>query len=150
MPNDLDSRPMYPTLSVLTSIAALALAGCAPPLGRFASSGGLLGVWNTTANFCASGVTAGADGTTTVVWFSGGFFSHVELSTGVVAGKLVLVSVQSASPYRKVDLSPEQCTRFEVQQRPEADGTLGADIELDCDGGNGGRITASIHAASCR
>ena len=53
-------------------------------------------------------------------------------------------------PFRKVDIGREACTRFEVRHVSLPDGRLGADVELNCDTGDGGRITGSLHALSCR
>jgi len=118
-------------------------------MGNFASTGGLLGAWETTATSCHSGVSTSPMGANTVVWFAhGSRYSAFQLSTGVISGRMN-VWVQRSAPFRQVDLERSRCARFEVQQRPQPDGTLGADIELDCGAGDGGRVTASIHAASC-
>jgi hypothetical protein len=129
----------------------------APVYGTVASTGGMLGAWSKAANFCSSGVnTTAAFGTTTIVSFGqrgpgGGFVPNdYRLDTGAINGRIVRVAVMTSEPYREVELRPQACARFEVQQHPAPDGTLGADVELDCNTGDGERVMASIHAASCR
>ena len=147
--------------SLLTQLAlgsaTLALTGCASfagtsRLGTFSSSGGLLGAWATTANYCSSGVSKDRFGTTTIVSFAhkAGRFHPFELTTGAVSGKPGMVLLETGDPFRQLQLDAARCARFDVQQRIQPDGTLGADVELDCDTGDGNRVTASIHAASCR
>lgn len=150
--NDGDATRL--ALAAAATLGVCVLAGCAPvlpalPMGSFASTGGLLGTWDTTATRCHSGVSTSAGDVITVVRFEHGRHSSFELGTGAVSGRINMVDVQTSSPYRRVELERSQCARFEVQQRRQPDGTLGADIELDCGTGDGGRVTASLHAASC-
>jgi hypothetical protein len=143
-------------MRALAAAVTILLGGCAsgvwPSLGWFASVGGLLGTWDEVANFCASGIESGAFGRNTVVWFShrSGRSHAYQLSTGALDGKLTMVAVERGAPFRRVELRSDRCARFEVHQVPAADGTLGADVELDCETDDHGRVTASLHAASCR
>jgi hypothetical protein len=83
--------------TVLALAAGVSLGGCAHaqalPMGSFASTGGLLGAWETTATSCHSGVTTSPLGANTVVWFAHGRYSAFELSTGAISGRT------SAAPY---------------------------------------------------
>ena len=47
-------------------------------------------------------------------------------------------------------LKRQQCTRFDMRLLKSDDGGLGADVEVDCNTGGGGRITASLHAPRCK
>jgi hypothetical protein len=80
-------------------------------------------------------------------WFS--------LSTGKFSGigggpPRDVVIVHRTDPLRQVALRIDSCRRYEVRHVPQPDGRIGADIELDCDTEDGARVTASLHALSCR
>jgi hypothetical protein len=150
-----------PKIATLAGVALLATVGCAsarPVYGTLGASGGLLGQWSRIVDACSSGVDiSAAFGNTTVVRFDHvdprsrhGITDGFEINAGMVNGKLMRVAVQRVDPHREVELRREMCRRFEVELRPQPDGTVGADIELDCDTGDGGRVVASVHAPSCR
>jgi hypothetical protein len=128
---------------------ALSLVACGGPgtgLGSFASSGGLLGTWSVSAARCHSGMIDRKPlGPVSIVYFKRG---GDELST-TVNSRHTNVWVHRGSPFREVDIAPEACRRFEVRHVMQPDGRIGADVELDCDTGDGGRVTASLHAPSC-
>jgi hypothetical protein len=70
------------------------------------------------------------------------------LSTGKSLGR-ARVFVETFDPLRSVGIRENACRRFEVRHVPQPVGRLGADVELDCDACDGGRVVASLHAQSC-
>jgi TPR repeat protein len=121
-----------------------------PTYGTFASTGGMLGTWNTTAGHCYSG--ANQIGGDTMSWANFEESSHgseYSLRIGAEAGKVDSVAIQRARPYRSVDVSREQCSRFDAKLRTQSDGSMAADLEIECSMPDGGKVTASIHDAAC-
>jgi hypothetical protein len=154
---DSSSYPLDPVvrairmlLQALVGIAMIVVAGCSASasLGTFASSGGLLGTWSKTSYYCASSITESLT-TMTVVSFADNHHQWFSLSTGKSRGQDT-VFVETSDPLRSVDIHKNACRRFEVRHIPQPGGRLGADVELDCDTGDGGRVLASLHAQSCR
>ncbi len=122
----------------------------APSYGTFASTGGMLGTWNATAGHCDSG--ANQMGGDTMSWANfeeGSRGGEYSLRVGAESGKVDSVAIQRARPYRSVDISREQCLRFDAKLRMQSDGSMAADVEIDCIAPDGGRVTASIHDAAC-
>ena len=143
-------RPLRLLWLGLAGMALMVVAGCGAlrgaPLGYVTSSGGLLGTWSASAYRCGSGIESRLSARSSFVYFkrAGSF----ELSTGILSGE-TYVWVQRYDPFREIDIARESCRRFEVRHVPQPDGRLGADVELDCDTGDRGRITASFHVRSC-
>jgi hypothetical protein len=140
--------------SMIAALASFVLASCVvhePAMGRFSSQGGMLGTWNAEATYCASTIESSPVGRSAVVWFAHktGRVTTFELSIGEVEGTLNTVAVARVEPSRRVVLRLDHCRRLEVRQHPGVDGALGADVELDCEPAEGGRVTASLHAANC-
>jgi hypothetical protein len=147
---------------VVALAAFVALAGCAafapgPALGTFGSNGGLLGAWSIRAVACSSSASQDGPETHTNVTFlekEHHRFLGADLSTGVFSGgpfgSQTVAIVTRPDPLRQVSLSREACRRFEVAHHAQPDGSIGADVELDCDTGDGGRVVASLHGAGCR
>ncbi len=106
----------------------------------------MLGEWSTTANYCATRASW-----TKIVWVAhrSGHYVDFQITLGVSSGKVVMVTMQKSDPRREIQLHPEDCQLFDVRTHVEPDGSLGADVELDCQGGDGARVTAAIHAESC-
>ena len=144
-------RPLRLLWLGLAGMALMVVAGCGAlrgaPLGYVTSSGGLLGTWSETAYRCGSGIESRLSVRSTFVYFK--TVGSSELSTGIRSSE-TYVWVRRYNPYREIDVAPESCRRFEVRHVPQPDGRIGADIELDCDTDDGGRITASLHVPSCR
>ncbi len=164
VPRPSRTGPSHGRLAGMAAVAWFALGGCVPPplpppsLGTFASSGGALGAWSTDAYVCSASVGESPIGTTMTVSFThgregrGGKWVHdttFRFSVGEEAGALRLVTVERTGPDRQVQIKPETCTRSEVQLESQPDGSVAATIDLDCDSGDGGRLTASIHAPRC-
>jgi hypothetical protein len=148
-------------LLVPALLASAALSGCAATqqsfLGTFGSSGGLLGAWSVRAKACSSSASQDGFGTHTNVTFDEKQTHRItgaDVNTGVYSGgpfgPRTVVIVDHPSPWRQVALRREACARFEVAHHVQPDGSIGADVELDCDTGDGGRVVASLHASSCR
>jgi hypothetical protein len=148
-------------LLVAALLAPAALAGCAAPqqsfLGTFGSSGGLLGAWSVRAKACSSSASQDVLGTHTNVTFDERETRRIlgaDVNTGVYSGgkfgPRTVVIVDRPNPLRQVALRREACARFEVAHHVQPDGSIGADVELDCDTGDGGRVVASLHASNCR
>lgn len=151
---------------VLVGAVSMALAGCAsmpgpvlgrpgPALGRFGASGGQVGAWSAEAVRCVGSATTGPRPMTNVVFaetrrhsFLGGW-----VGTGIVSdsrsGPSTFVSAHRPGTDLPAKLRQEACARFEVAHHVQPDGTIGADVELDCDTGDGRRFVASLHAATC-
>ena len=122
----------------------------APSYGTFASTGGMLGTWNATAGHCYSGANQIGDDTMSWANFEeGSHGSEYSLRLGAEAGKVNSVAIQRARPYRSVDISREQCSRFDAKLRTQSDGSMAADVEIECTAPDGGKVTASIHDAAC-
>jgi hypothetical protein len=144
---------LAPSLMAVASIALAGLTGCAETiLGNLTSTGGDIGDWNVTANYCSSSVVGRPLGSTSLVWAAHrtGTFSLLRLNTGAVSGRIILVSMETTDPPREIHLHPEDCAHMDIRQPRQPDGSVGLDVELDCRTGDGGRITASVHAESCR
>ncbi len=145
---------------VLVGAVSMALAGCAsvsgPVLGRFGASGGKVDAWSADAVRCVwSTLSAGPVTMTSVVFAekrgrspSGGWVGTVVHSDGR-SGPSTFVSAQRPGTFQPAKLHQETCARFEVAHHVQPDGTIGADVELDCDTGDGRRFVASLHAATC-
>ncbi len=118
----------------------------APTPGTFESTGGLLGTWNATALDCSSGASQTALGALSWAVWSGSGYS---LQLHAKSGEVFAIGIQRASPFRSVDVSRQQCSRFDATLRPQTGGTMAADVELDCTTTDGGRVTASIRSAAC-
>jgi hypothetical protein len=137
--------PIPPTPSVVAPAKS-----DAPSYGTFASTGGMLGTWNATAGHCYSG--ANQSGGDMMSWAKfeedahGGGYS---LRVGAESGNVDSIGIQRMRPYRSVDVSRDQCSRFEAKLRPQSDGSMAADVEIECAMPDGGKVTASIHDASC-
>lgn len=126
------------------------LTSDAQSYGTFASTGGFVGTWSTTASRCSSGESQSASETLSWAQFDEPQRrSDYSLMLQAASGKVFGVVVQRARPFRSVDFTQEQCSRFDVGLRSHADGSLSADVELDCTATDGGRVTASIHCAAC-
>jgi len=118
-----------------------------PSFGTFASTGGLLGAWEASPAYCQVTVMAKDGQTVTGVMFTrrlGDF--HPSLTAMATSKGTSGAVVQVGNPARMLVLKPKQCRRLEV--KVPAGGT-GADVEIDCDGGEGARVKASLHAPSC-
>jgi hypothetical protein len=152
-PSAHDAPPAHDTPLVHAALPALnvpPVRDTTPVHGTVTSTGGVLGAWSKAVSFCSSGVSmVAAVGTITSVSL-GNVSTGVRLSTSAINGKVSRVSVMNFEPFREVELRPEACARFEVQQHPMPDGAFGADVELDCKTDDGARVVASVYAASCR
>jgi len=140
-------------LRALAGFAAISLSSCAEPLlGTMTSYGGEIGDWNVTANSCYSSARQAAVGSVSLFTFArrSGPFPLIQLNVGSVSGRPELVTVQTSDPPREIQLHAEDCTRFDIQQHRNTDGSIRADAELECATGDGWRFIASLHAESCR
>ena len=118
--------------------------------GTFASTGGLLGAWEASAAYCQVSVIAAGGRTSSGVMFTRqlGDFQSPALTAVVRSKGSSGVVVEVGRPSRQVVIKAKQCARFEVRV-PGGAGGVGADVEIDCDAGEGARVRASLHAASC-
>jgi hypothetical protein len=119
-----------------------------PPLGTFASTGGLLGEWTMTAGYCQSLVSE-KDGQTTI-----GVLFTKDVDRLFVAkfapGRQPAIAIKMINPSRELDVRRDQCARFDAQARLLPDGAIDVDIDLECNVREGARVTASLHASHCR
>ena len=125
-------RSLAPALLGLASIALVTLTGCSETiLGTFTSTGGEIGEWNVTANYCSSSVVGRPLGSTSLVWAAHrtGTYSLYRLNTGAVAGRIILVSVETTDPAREMQLHREDCTRMDIKQPRQPDGSVGLDVD---------------------
>lgn len=140
-------------LAAIVGALSISLAGCAEPLlGNMWSYGGEIGDWNTTVNYCYTTAHQGTVGSTSLISFAHrtGNFPLMQLNVGSVSGRPTLVTVQTSDPSREIQLHREDCKQFDMRQHRNTDGSIGADVQLDCETGDGWRFTASIHVESCR
>jgi hypothetical protein len=143
----------------LLAAPASALPGCAsyPVTGTFASSRGMLGAWTIASDACRASLSDEGAGLVTVVHFGRESAFHdvptvspyYTLDVVTVAGQIASVSMSRAQPMRSVQVSAAQCTRADARFEPGPDGRVIADVELDCDAGNGEHLSAAIHGARC-
>ncbi len=121
-----------------------------PSFGTIASTGGLLGAWEASAGYCQVNVIAVGGRTSSGVTFTRQLGDFDRLLTAVVRSKGSKgssgVVVDVSKPSRQVVIKAAQCAHFDVRV-PGGGG--GADVEIDCDAGEGARVKASLHAASC-
>jgi hypothetical protein len=148
--------PMPPAPVVVAPLSEVG-ANASPPgpsLGTYSSTGGLLGAWTVHATSCKSAAMKSANGIRL-----GAMFNADDSNRGLdgftfgvrTEGGTSLIKVFRLAPsLREVQLERKACTRFDVTNRLQPDGSIAADVELDCDAGDGGRVVASLHAASCR
>ncbi len=120
-----------------------------PSFGTFASTGGLLGAWEASAGYCQVSVISKDGRTASGVMFTKRLGDFVPALTAVVRSQGPSgVVLEVGNPARTLVLKARQCARFDVRVPAGATG-VGADVEIDCDAGQGARVKASLHAASC-
>ncbi len=121
-----------------------------PSFGTIVSTGGLLGSWTFPAGYCQATVLVKGGLRREGFLFSQrlGAFEHT-FTVISESGRPKGVAIETLSPSRNVVLSPKQCARFDLRVQKSDDGSLGADVEVDCSSGDGGRVTASLHAPRC-
>jgi hypothetical protein len=116
--------------------------------GTFASTGGMLGTWNTTASSCSSGASQTPGGVLSWAAFGEAAYEH-SLTIRAKDSEVFGIGVGRQRPYRSAEILRQQCSRFDVGLHPHTDGSMAVDVELDCGTTDGGRVTASIHRAAC-